>query len=118
MPGYLLLVIGFSRMFHIDQDGSKINYLFAGKSNFLVDFQSLFLQKPRHYFRQAWVDSELYTLYLNNTNSRPINFCSGCFLTVTISIKDQYSAKHYNSSRKKRFVDKGNNNISHSGNTL
>lgn len=54
--------IGFFRMFYVDYNGDEINYRFAGKNNFVVDFQSFILQKPSHFYWQAMEDSHLVAL--------------------------------------------------------
>lgn len=56
------LISGFFRMFYVDYDGNEINYRFADKNNFLVDFQSFLTQKPSHFYWQAMQDAELFAL--------------------------------------------------------
>ena len=54
--------LGFFRMFYVDYNGNEINYRFAGKNAFVVDFQSFILQKPSHFYWQAMEDSHLVAL--------------------------------------------------------
>jgi CRP-like cAMP-binding protein len=56
------LINGFLRMFYVDDDGNEINYRFADKDNFLVDFQSFLTQRPSHFYWQAMQDAELFAL--------------------------------------------------------
>jgi CRP-like cAMP-binding protein len=56
------LVDGLFRMFYIDFKGSEINYSFADKNHFFVDFQSFIMQQPSHFYLQAMQDSELLVL--------------------------------------------------------
>ena len=56
------LTSGFFRMYYIDYDGNEINYRFAQKNNFIVDFQSFLIQKPAHFYWQAMQDAELLAL--------------------------------------------------------
>lgn len=56
------LTSGFLRMFYVDKEGNEINYRFAAKNNFLVDFQSFLTQKPSRFTWQAMEDSELIVL--------------------------------------------------------
>lgn len=56
------LTEGFFRIFYVDYNGSEINYRFASKNNFVVDFQSFLLQKPSHFYWQAMQDSDLVAL--------------------------------------------------------
>lgn len=58
------LTKGFLRMFFVDFSGNEVNYRFTFDKNFFVDFQSLLLQKPSHFFWQAMQDSELLVLPL------------------------------------------------------
>lgn len=53
---------GFFRMFYVNFGGEETNYRFAGKDNFVVDFQSFILQKPSHFYWQAMQDSDLVVL--------------------------------------------------------
>jgi CRP-like cAMP-binding protein len=56
------LVNGLFRMYYIDFKGSEINYSFADKNHFFVDFQSFIMQQPSHFYWQAMQDSELLVL--------------------------------------------------------
>lgn len=56
------LTDGFFRMFYVDNNDNEINYRFANKNNFVVDFQSFLLQKPAHFYWQAMQNSILVAL--------------------------------------------------------
>ena len=56
------LLSGFFRMFYVDVEGVQINYRFANRNNFIVDFQSFLTEKPSHFYWQAMQDSRLLVL--------------------------------------------------------
>ena len=56
------LLSGFFRMYYVDREGVEINYRFADKANFIVDFQSFLTEKPSHFYWQAMQDSRLLVL--------------------------------------------------------
>lgn len=44
------LTEGVFRMYYVDPDGREINYRFALKNNFMVDFQSFLSRRPSRYY--------------------------------------------------------------------
>jgi CRP-like cAMP-binding protein len=49
-------------MFYVDMEGVEINYRFADKDNFIVDFQSFLTEKPSHFYWQAMQTSRVLAL--------------------------------------------------------